>query len=218
MQLIPLSRPRVLPDFVACYAARIVEGDHRMHFAAGRECAWRAMNQVMGEQSEHLLPRGPAGEPEWPPGLTGSITHTGDFVAAAAALSTTVRGIGLDAEHIASPERAAGVASSVMRPDERSLAETSVSLPVKITLLFSIKEAVFKCLYPLVRKRFYYPAVRVIELNFGTGSFRAELVLPLPGFPAGYPLSGQFQVDETRVHAGIWLPACHPATYPGSHL
>jgi enterobactin synthetase component D len=206
MQLIPIPTPRVLPDFVACYSARIPGGEGRLHFAAGRECASRAIEQLLGAPSPDALPRGPAGEPVWPAGLTGSITHTGDFVAAAVAPSSMARGLGLDAEQVVSPERAARVASIVTQPGEACLGPQTVSDALRVTLLFSIKEAVFKCLYPLVLTRFYYPALLVTGLDFDQGIFHAELALPLPGgFASGYPLSGRFQIEDSRVYSGVCL-------------
>jgi enterobactin synthetase component D len=197
----------VLPDGVTCVAARILNGDHRDYFVAGRECAVRAIREVTGVESDHVLARGPAGDPVWPAGLTGSITHTGDYVAAAVALASRVRGVGLDAEQVASADRASRVASVVMRPAERSLGGADLSDPLRVLLLFSVKEAVFKCLYPLVLERFDYPALEVTDLDLGRGRFRARLTAALPGgFGDGYPLSGGIEFDATRVYAGICLP------------
>jgi enterobactin synthetase component D len=216
MELIPVTAPHVLPDFVACYAARLVGGDHREHFAAGRECASRAINQVLGRQPVSALPRGQAGEPVWPAGVTGSITHTGDYVAAAAALASTARGVGLDAEHIVSAERAARIAATVTDDGEAPTGGGTLSPAAKVTLLFSIKESVFKCLYPLVLKRFYYSALRVRELDFGTGRFHAELTVNLSvDFQSGCELSGGFQIDDLRVYAGICLPPLPSASEDG---
>jgi enterobactin synthetase component D len=79
---------------------------------------------------------------------------------------------------------------------------------LKVTLLFSIKEAAFKCLYPLVLKRFDYSALCVWDLDPQNGCFQAELAESLSGeFRAGYILSGRFQVEADRVYAGICLPA-----------
>lgn len=178
-----------------------------MHFAAGRQCAARAISHVTGQPTVCALARGPNGEPVWPAGLTGSITHTGNFISAAAARTAAARAIGLDAEQIIAPERAARVASIVMRDDERSVGGETITPAVRLTLLFSIKEAVFKCLYPLVMERFYYSALRVTSLDFGTGQFDARLTVPLPGFPSGHPLTGRFEVDDARVYTGVCLTA-----------
>ena len=181
MQLIPVASPPVLPTIVACYSARLADADGREHFAAGRECAARAISQLTGQAPEHDIPRGPAGEPLWPAGLTGSITHTGDFVSVAIARATAVRAIGLDAERIVEPDRSRRVAPMIVQPGEPADGDEEAPGPVRVTLIFSIKEAVFKCLYPLVRERFYYPALLVTALDFSTGVFGAELAVSLPG-------------------------------------
>jgi enterobactin synthetase component D len=205
MQLVSLPAPRIFPDFVACRSARLVEPDHRRHHAAGRECASEAIRLLTGQDPAQPIGRGPAGEPLWPPGLTGSITHTGDFVSTAVARSSTAQGIGLDAEHIATAERAGRIAGMVARPEELSIPHASIPFATWITLLFSIKEATFKCLYPIARTRFYYDALRVTRLD-APGTFEAMLLIALPGFPEGHLLAGRFEIDQDRVHAGLCLP------------
>jgi enterobactin synthetase component D len=151
--------------------------------------------------------RGPGGEPVWPSGVTGSITHKGEYVSAAVARATEVLSLGIDAEAIVSPEWAARIASHVMLPNEAAVGGSGLSPAVRLSLLFSIKEAVFKCLYPLVRRRFYYDALAVVEIDPAQGVFRAELQTPLPGFD--HPraeLTGRVVLGPTHVHSAIWLP------------
>ena len=141
----------------------------------------------------------------WPAGLTGSITHTGDFVSAAVARTTAARGLGLDVEQIANAERAGRIASMVARPDEHSITDETIPFATWITLLFSIKEATFKCLYPIAETRFYYQALRVTRIHISSGEFEATLQVTLPGFPEGHKLGGRFEIDQNRVHAGLCL-------------
>ena len=205
MQLIALPAPRIFPEFVVCRSAQIVEPDHRLHHAAGRACAAEAIRLLTGQGPAQSIGRGPSGEPIWPPGLTGSITHTGDFVSAAVARRAATRGVGLDAEHIASAERAGRIASRVASPEELSLRDESNEFATWITLMFSIKEAAFKCLYPIARTRFYYEALRVTTLD-AAGTFEATLLIALPGFAEGYQLAGRFEIGQDRVHTGLCLP------------
>jgi enterobactin synthetase component D len=205
VQLIDVPAPRIFPEFVMCRSAQLVERDHRLHHAAGRACAAEAIRLLTGQGPAQPIARGVEGEPIWPPGLTGSITHTGDFVSAAVARRAATRGVGLDAEHIASAERAGRIASRVASPKELSLRDESIPFATWITQLFSIKEAAFKCLYPITRTRFYYEALRVTRLD-APGTFEATLQIALPGFPEGYPLAGRFEIGQNRVHSGLCLP------------
>ena len=124
----------------------------RAEFAAGRWCARTALGQLDGPVSAPLLP-GHHGEPGWPPGYVGSITHTARFTAAAVARCgwrDGVRGIGLDAEE-ATP-LPAGVLDVVASPREqadlRRLAEARAGIPWD-TVLFTVKEATYKAVHPL---------------------------------------------------------------------
>lgn len=205
MRLVPTESPRVLPDFVSCYSARLVEGDYSTHFAAGRHCAGQAIAQLGGD-GRIQVGRGAAGEPVWPGGFTGSITHTGDFFCAAVARTSDASSIGIDAERIIEPDRAERIAHLILLPQEGMVGGALLSPALRVSLLFSIKEAVFKCLFPLVQKRFYYDAMAVTEMSPDDGTFRGVLVSSLSDrFAPGYALWGRFAVDERRVYAGTCL-------------
>ena len=68
----------------------------RSEFATGRACA-RAALAKLGLPPVPIVP-GLRGAPQWPAGVTGSITHCAGYRASAVARLTDVAGIGLDAE------------------------------------------------------------------------------------------------------------------------
>ncbi|MGH3115544.1 MAG: 4'-phosphopantetheinyl transferase superfamily protein [Gaiellales bacterium] len=119
-------------------------GRRRREFAIGRYCARRALGRL-GEPV-HAIPVGDHRQPLWPPGIIGSITHCQGFCAAAVARTTLLRGLGIDAEPVAILDDE--VSSLIATPLEqvRALAEPPA---VGMTLLFSAKESVFKCMFPL---------------------------------------------------------------------
>ena len=204
MQLDPLRSPPLLPPGIAWHSARLIGGDHRQHFAAGRACAARAMAQL-GVPAAPIA-RGPGGEPVWPEGLTGSITHKGEYVSAAVARTAEVLSLGIDAEEIIDAGRAARIAPRVVLPREASVGGESLDAAVRVIVLFSIKESVFKCLYPLVLKRFYYDALEVTAVDLDTGTFRGTCLAPLSDrFPPGAIVTGRVMVDERRVYSAAWL-------------
>jgi 4'-phosphopantetheinyl transferase EntD len=108
---------------------------------AGRDLA-RLLCKELGLPIAEI-PRSPQRYPEWPVGLTGSITHDAQFAAAIAGPANNFGGIGVDIE----PPKPlpAGVIEIVASTDE--LAAFS-ELPYGDKALFSIKEAVFKAVYP----------------------------------------------------------------------
>ncbi|MDR0344392.1 MAG: 4'-phosphopantetheinyl transferase superfamily protein, partial [Nocardiopsaceae bacterium] len=115
----------------------------RAEFAAGRACARAALGSL-GITPGPILP-GRAGEPCWPPGVTGSITHCAGYRGAAVAREGDVAAIGIDAE----PARAlpdgllAAVAGAGEQGRLRELAAVSPDVAWD-RLLFCAKEAAFK--------------------------------------------------------------------------
>jgi len=131
----------------AAVVARAV--DKRRHeFAAGRLCARRALGQL-GLAAAPLLP-GPKGEPRWPAGIAGAITHCAGFAAAAVARTSAFATIGVDAEpHGPLPD---GVVDLVSIPAERARLRTLAEARPDVCwdrLLFSAKESVYKAWFPL---------------------------------------------------------------------
>lgn len=121
--------------------------DQRRHeFAAGRHCAREALARLQHEAV--ALPIGSGRAPVWPPGIIGSISHIDGIAIAAVARTSDLGALGIDVENGDPLE--AELLTLVCREDE--LAELSVNnlqpgLGAK--LIFSAKESVYKCLWPL---------------------------------------------------------------------
>ncbi|ONH35511.1 hypothetical protein BL254_11230 [Protofrankia sp. BMG5.30] len=98
----------------AATLARSVD-KRRREFTTARVCAHRAL-AGLGISPVPIL-RGPKGEPQWPAGVIGSITHCAGYRAAVAAWSADILTVGIDAE----PNKAlpAGVLDQIARPEER---------------------------------------------------------------------------------------------------
>jgi enterobactin synthetase component D len=110
--------------------------------------------------------------PIWPDRVVGSITHTGDFAAAAVAWSADIAGLGIDSEQIVDPAAAHDIAAICM-VDEATLFRTAHgrSAAEFCTFVFSAKEAVFKCLFPLTRRFLEFSDVRITSLDWDRGRF-----------------------------------------------
>ena len=110
--------------------------------------------------------------PIWPDGVVGSITHTGDFAAAAVARAADIAGLGIDSEQIIDPAAARDIADICM-VDEAMLfkAAHGRSFCEFCTFVFSAKEAVFKCLFPLTRKFLEFSDVRITSFDWNRKYF-----------------------------------------------
>ncbi|HEY8544700.1 MAG TPA: 4'-phosphopantetheinyl transferase superfamily protein [Acidimicrobiales bacterium] len=149
----------------------------RREFATGRLCARRALGRL-GVRPAAILP-GPGGEPVWPAGVVGSITHCAGYRAAAVAWADDVPSLGIDAEpHHPLP---AGVLDAVASRDEQLLLRRLIVTGPEVhwdRVLFSAKEAVYKAWYPFAGAMLDYREAEVALHRDGT--VEARLLVPGP--------------------------------------
>lgn len=176
------------------HVARAVE-KRRREFMTGRACARRALAQL--GLPPQAVPVGERGEPCWPPGVVGSLTHCEGFRACALALDTELAAIGIDAE----PNRPlpAGLLPDIACAEERGwIADLGHGSPQVCwdRLVFSAKEAVYKAWFPLARRWLGFEDA-VVEVDPEAGEFSCRLLVPGPR------LGG----EEVRGFRGRWLAA-----------
>jgi 4'-phosphopantetheinyl transferase EntD len=121
----------------------------RREIAAGRTLGHAALVQLGFPKAPIMA--GPLGEPLWPEGICGSISHTLTRVAVVVASTRVVWSVGIDLDD----GRPLGddLERKVLSPAERI--EVFAASPGfcgnAANLAFSAKESFFKCQYPLVR-------------------------------------------------------------------
>ena len=161
-------------------------------FLAGRLCAHEALRRATGVASIPAV--GEDRAPCWPAGVVGSITHGAGWAAAVAARAEQWRGLGLDVERLLASTRADRLAGEILTPRElESYGDLDDSQRATlVTLTFSIKESLFKALYPLVNKRFYFQEAELIHHD-DNGQARLRLLNDLSQeWKSGAELEGQF--------------------------
>jgi 4'-phosphopantetheinyl transferase EntD len=178
----------------------------RREFTTGRACA-RAALGLLGIPPQPI-PGGPGGEPRWPAGIVGSITHCKGYRACAVAPETDLATIGIDAE----PDEPlpAGVLAAIALPRERALvAELAAEAPEVNwdRLLFSIKEAIYKAWFPLTGLPLGFDDASV-DIEPSSGAFEARIPkgAALPDSSLG-ELSGRWVARDGLLLAS----AAHPA-------
>ena len=195
----------LFPEEAALVAAAVPK--RQLEFAKGRECARKAL-RALGLADAPLLAAA-SREPLWPAPAVGSITHTRGFCAAAVARAERYRGIGIDAEPAEPLERA--IAARVCRAGEAETFEGTLERAVVPRLVFCAKEAVYKCVFPIVRRYLGFHDVNVVLTD---GAFRACLLTEAPPFPIGTTLFGRWRLvtgsepvspEAAHVVASAWL-------------
>jgi 4'-phosphopantetheinyl transferase EntD len=160
----------LLPDEARWLAGRTLHPQREAEFRAGRACARQALAQL-GYHNWPLLPA-PTREPQWPPGVVGSITHSGTYCAAAVASERVCAGLGIDVEAIDRiREDMAELICSSREPHRPDRPGTDAR--TTLALLFSAKESVFKAVFPRTHIPFE-PADIEIACDAGAGTFRAH--------------------------------------------
>jgi 4'-phosphopantetheinyl transferase EntD len=170
-------------------------------FTAGRVCSRIALGRF-GVASTTPIPRGEDRAPIWPPGFVGSISHTDTWCAAAVARHEDVRSIGIDLEP-ATPLKES-LWRRVCTPKERDWLQELPDPGLTGKILFSAKEAVYKCQYPITTKFLGFHAV---EVEIGDGSFRAIFQQEAGEFQPGDVMSGRYLVEEGLVATACELAA-----------
>jgi len=195
--------------------ARAVE-KRRREFASGRACARRALAQV-GVDSV-AIPSGPRGEPQWPQGIVGSITHCEGYRGCAVARRSDFATIGVDAEVDAGLPP--GVLGDIALAEERrqltELASASGG-PSWDRLLFSIKESVYKAWFPLAGCWLGFEDASVI-IDAKRRTFAARLLVPGPSLGGGElnGFSGEWWAGQGLLVSAIAVPAPEVESGPAS--
>ena len=186
-------------DFQRCAIAPVPGVAKRQsEYLAGRLCAREALRRLTGRASVPAV--GSDRAPQWPLGISGSITHSDGWAAALVANQVQWRAIGLDVEHLLPSERALRLQGEILTPGERQrlhgLDEEARAL--RISLTFSFKESLFKALYPLTLTRFYFHDAELLDSDHD--SARLRLLIDLNGeWRNGAELDGQFALFDGKV-------------------
>ena len=161
----------------AALVARAVE-KRRGEFVTARTCARRALREL-GVEAGPIL-SGERGEPLWPAGVVGSITHCDGYRAGAVARAADLLAVGIDAEpHEPLPD---GLLGDIARPEEAAvLAELRRAQPAVHwdRLLFSAKESVYKAWYPLAERWLGFEDA-TLTVDADARSFAARLLVEGP--------------------------------------
>jgi 4'-phosphopantetheinyl transferase EntD len=194
---------RLFPEEQAV-VERAVE-KRRLEFATGRDCARRAL-RALGFPPL-AIPSGARGEPRWPAGVVGSITHCHGYRACAVARARDLATLGIDAEpNEPLPD---GVLSTIAGPQELPhLRELTRAQPAVHwdRLLFSAKETVYKAWFPLTRHPLGFEDA-TLTFDADRRSFTASLSVPGPS-PLGVcpqTLSGRWLVGDGLIITTIAL-------------
>ncbi len=199
----------------------------RREFAAGRMLArdvFARMPHGAAFDAEPLLNDSDR-VPIWPNGIVGSITHCRSLCAVAAVAAIHSAGIGLDVEpaHALKDE----LVPYIVRTTEYARLE---ALPIDAhalgpILVFAMKEAVYKAIYPIRRRFLDFQDVEIVRLDLAhvaavlggqndrashaddlLGDFDAEVLVADAAIQGLARISGRFRIADGHIAAAVVLP------------
>jgi 4'-phosphopantetheinyl transferase EntD len=152
--------------------------------------------------------KGEKGEPCWPDGVVGSLTHCEGFRGAAVGRTDAARSVGIDAEpHDVLPK---GVLDAISLPAERS---ELGGLPNGLhwdRILFCAKEATYKAWFPVTHRWLGFEDAHItftVDNGGTTGGFASKVLID-PAAPSGPPLNtlrGRWSVRDGLALTAIVL-------------
>ena len=148
---------------------------------------------------DHTVPGiGPSGEPLWPEGVSGSITHSGTQAMAVAVRYPDAL-VGIDCEAILPDREAREIQDGIINAQEAMcLTRSGYPFALALTLAFSAKESLFKAFFPQVKTFMGFEWARVTELTEKT------ITLAL-SHPAGdYPEGKRFTLVWQHNDENVW--------------
>jgi len=183
-------------------AVRTAGWRRRAEFTAGRQCARTAL-AGLGVPAVPVLP-GPAGEPRWPAGLIGSITHCPGYRACAVAYAADLAAIGIDAEpdEDLPGDLTGAVATAAELAWIRRMAAARPAVPWA-RLIFSAKEAAGKAWYPLTGR---WPDRAELAVSVTAAGL---LTVRLAGARTGQPaaMTGRWLARDGLIITAVAAPA-----------
>lgn len=166
-------------------------GSKRQHeFSTGRFCAKTALAQLDIENFPVL--RNEHREPLWPSGYVGSISHCKDLCGAVAARKSDFKSIGFDIENIKPLKQDIAKAICTEQETKWLAQQNAHSHDVLVILLFSLKESVFKCIFPYQNIR---PGFKDCSITPDFGTNRATTIFQrqdiLPNIKTSFCITGR---------------------------
>jgi 4'-phosphopantetheinyl transferase EntD len=133
----------LLPEEMPAFAASVAKV--RRASGAARIVARQLLPRF--GQAPVAIPKADGGMPVWPDGIVGSIAHDASVAVVAMAARRDFLSVGIDVEPAAPIEP--GLLDIIATPTERRQAQAD---PYRGRVLFAIKEAIYKAVYPLDRR------------------------------------------------------------------
>lgn len=189
-------------DGLPCMPERAVRR-RQLSFLAGRLCAEHAL-RTSGHELAGPIGQGESGDPQWPEGWTGSISHTGRIALSIVSPRTGRFSIGIDAEEVLDEQTLHDVLQVCAHESERHLVTGGPDRGrLAATVMFCAKEAYYKAIHGEVQRFVDFDEMGLSELDLRSGLFSLKPTAQ-SHCPNDLPSAkGRFVIDGNTVLALI---------------
>jgi enterobactin synthetase component D len=197
----PLIRNKVVPS-----TSQQARQKRPAEFQIARQCAHTLLKELNCTETVGV---NDDRSPIWPQGFVGSISHSDNWTWAAVAKQSEVASIGIDTETIATPETREQTQHEIASNSDwviaqEFLGERGYSDESVFTLVFSAKEAFYKCWYPINQNYFGFEHAAIESAT--SDSIRIKTNQSNPNFGIGPSfLDVQYAVTATDVFTFTWM-------------
>ena len=173
-------------------------------FEIGRDCA-HSLLQTWGESAAVSVAQDRS--PIWPKGYVGSISHSDHWAWSAVAQSESTRSIGIDTESVVNSQTRTSLEKEIASPNDWFIAAALGFDPeITFTIVFSAKEAFYKCWYPITGEFFGFDQVSVESCDEHRITIRTLKHNPNFG-TRPETLDVYFAIIEDQVFTATWIGA-----------
>ncbi|WP_336168587.1 4'-phosphopantetheinyl transferase family protein [Acinetobacter sp. 161(2023)] len=164
--------------------------ERKNEYLCGRVLAQAVLNHHFGLDQPITSMYEPL--PIWPSHVLGSISHSQNNLIVA--LSCNAIYLGIDIEHWVTPEFAQESAHLILTPSEFNLWKSKAceffDFSRYVSLIFSIKESLYKAVYPTAKQYIDFLEASIVDINFENQTLTLTF---LPEIQQRYQLLEQYQ-------------------------
>ena len=176
--------------------------NRQREFELGRNCASQLL-ATFGSTCQVKVNKDRS--PAWPPGMVGSISHSCNWTWVAVSRETEIASIGIDTERIVCHETRCEIETQIANDREWEIVSTiGLTKEQSFSLVFSAKEAFYKCWYPLSQEFFGFDQAVVDSANRECLTIRCLENNPNFGKPPA-TLNVHYRVTGKDVFTLTWM-------------
>ncbi|QNW96285.1 4'-phosphopantetheinyl transferase superfamily protein [Acinetobacter seifertii] len=178
--------------------------ERKNEYLCGRVLAKAVLNHHFGLDQPITSMHEPL--PIWPTHVLGSISHSQNKLIVA--LSSHAVYLGIDIEHWVTSEFAQESAHLILTPSEFDLWKTKAceffDFAHYVSLIFSVKESLYKAVYPTAKQYIDFLEASIVDINFKNQTLTLTF---LPEIQQRYQLLEQYQGGWTieKDHIMTWV-------------